>query len=207
MGNIRRKIYKNGSGDAATFLYANPYAGMSLRPQSWSPGVQNYYSTGDEVLKLYPGGTPQIAEGTTESLANVRSYAWHKQETRKGRIISNDSTLGKIMSTDFCGWGFRSVLSYNPLFTGPPVYFPEINAQQANQMNPNQLREMTVFYPNPECLFTNEIPFEVINEILSKGIPAMSDPTGGAELGLNDDTNEINTQFTDESRRYNGHTR
>ncbi len=34
MSTIRRKIYKNGSGDAATSLYSNPYAGMSLRPQS-----------------------------------------------------------------------------------------------------------------------------------------------------------------------------
>lgn len=58
-------------------------------------------------------------------------------------------------------------------------------------VTPEQLRGTTVFHPNPECLFTNSIPFEARNAILAKGIPALSYPAGGFIMGLQLTNHEI----------------
>jgi hypothetical protein len=58
--------------------------------------VYNFWSSGDEVFELYDG-TPFSGS----NIQDLNRYAWHKQETHKGRGALDPA------GTSWAGWGFR----------------------------------------------------------------------------------------------------
>jgi hypothetical protein len=139
--------------------------------------MYNFYSAGDEVLKIYTGtGALQPMTG-----GGFRLYAWQKQEWFKGRSM--------MYGTTWSGWGFG-----HPTYTEhvyDPVaqawvyltheYYPD--AAAANAAAARQIMDIPVFGRYPEGMFTNAIPLQVRNEILAKGIPALSPPAGNCSIG------------------------
>jgi len=106
--------------------------------------------------------------------------AWHKQESFKGRIVSNDP-VAWLSATGWCGWGFRSVMGTDPL-TGKSFYIPVYSAAEANAMQPDDFRTDTVFNPSPTAMFSSNITFQTRNELLAKGIPALAPAAGCAGI-------------------------
>ena len=73
--------------------------------------LYNYYSTGDEVLELF-FGTPNSIQGMQFwDSSTWGRYAWHKQETHKGRGTFDPG------GTPWTGWGLR----YNFTYARPAV--------------------------------------------------------------------------------------
>ena len=96
----------------------------------------------------------------TPSIWNLERYAWHKQEYFKG-------TWG-AGSTDWAGWGFERN------WLGVKIYSEE----EANAAQPSVLMNNPVFEHDPEKMFAENIEYQTVNSILSKGIPALSPPAG-----------------------------
>ena len=128
----------------------------------------HFYSDGDEVFELR-ATTPDIFSG---ALASLGRYAWHKQETLKGRGTAT------LVGTSWAGWGFEH-----------PTYMTNINgviytfehyptAAAVNAAPATKLRDIPVFRYNPTAMFTNTIPAATRDEILAKGIPALSPAAG-----------------------------
>jgi len=107
--------------------------------------------------------------------------AWHKQETGKGRIPA--------YASDWAGWAFGnpSRVEWLPdptlggmLLPTTVYYYP--NAAAANLAPASQLRDIPVFKRTPRRMFQRNIPAPLRNEILAKGIPALSPPLGAGSV-------------------------
>jgi hypothetical protein len=147
----------------------------------------NIYSTGDEVFELL-GETPTILAGVTSSTGR---YSWQKQETHKGRGALDPA------GTSWAGWGFERAFTYQmPCVTstwsglaGPGFMISHSGAfpppaVQTESVLLAELDEHPVFRRNPSSMFTNTIPAAVRNEILAKGIPAISHSAGIVACGF-----------------------
>ncbi len=152
----------------------------------------NYYSSGDEVLEMLSTGTPEFYDGATDSLGR---YAWHKQESYKGRLGLDNNPLAWA-GTTWSGWGFRrcvETLENARLYT----------AQEANAIPREALTTNTVFKVYPTSMNTNVIPRIMLDEHLAMGIPALSPATGVSTIGLAVDK-EINLNYRDASNPRSG---
>jgi hypothetical protein len=146
----------------------------------------NYYSSRDEVFELFADQTPKVTDGALSSLGR---YSWHKQEAFKGRVISNDSfTKFLYLPTDYSGWGFNSTWTWDPSPLNPfrIKYSRKYNADVANSFTSDALRATPVFNPNPSSMVNPSIPISTRNDILSKGIPALSPAAGLISIGSDD---------------------
>ena len=138
----------------------------------------NYYSSGDEVFELFADRTPIVPDGTLSSWGR---YSWHKQESFKGRVISNDNWTKLLhFPTAYSGWGFNSTWIWDPSTLDPfrKKYFCKYSADEANTFTSEALRITPVFNPEPSSMLNPTIPISVRNDILAKGIPALSPATG-----------------------------
>ena len=134
------------------------------------PVAVNFYSTGDEVLELYPHSqNPSWYNGVSPSGNWGERYAWHKQEIWKGR----KSLLGFMGTTEWSGWGFKE----NAL--GMRVW----SAVEANAVTElSVFATNTVFNPYPISI-TNAVATRLETDFhLAQGIPALSPPTGHTDL-------------------------
>lgn len=126
----------------------------------------NFYSSGDEVLEIYPNAhNPGWYNGFSPSGHWGERYSWHKQELYKGR----KSLLGFIGTTEWSGWGFKcSAL-------GVKIW----SASDANAVvNPSVFATNMVFNPYPISI-TNAVATRLETDFhLAQGIPALSPPTG-----------------------------
>jgi len=157
--------------------------------------LYNYYSSGDEVLELF-SEAPDNDEGVVPSdTLTWRRYAWHKQETHKGCGALDPS------GTSWAGWGFADPPRMRVFSgTGPTGnilydYVPNTATNKAAMLaylagNPvlplDFFEENVIFKDNPPEIFLPEIPADTRNEILAKGIPALSGPTGRQSVGIRD---------------------
>jgi hypothetical protein len=129
--------------------------------------LYNFWSSGDEVLEIASGSTPYVADvllGTLDIFnilgIDTRRYTWQKQELYKGRNL--------IYGTGWAGWGFA---------------YPLIQtAEGANLSTDETLRQYPIFEHDPSYMFTNVILQANIDNILIKGIPALSPPVGFTNL-------------------------
>lgn len=138
----------------------------------------NYYSSGDEVFELFANRTPIVTDGTLSSWGR---YSWHKQECFKGRVISNDNWTKLLhFPTAYSGWGFNSTWIWDPSTLDPfrKKYFSKYGAEAANAFTSEALRSTPVFNPSPSSMLNSVIPIATRNDILAKGIPALSPATG-----------------------------
>jgi hypothetical protein len=167
------ELFLNNPGDDRAALTWKTY--FSAVPSSI---LYNYHSSGDEVLELN-NVAPSLSTGAG-GLFNLfptrKRYSWHKQEVFKGR----DMAVG----TSWAGWGF--------LRTAPESTYAQTliypDAATANQATPAQLADQPVFRWNPSGMLTNSIPAALRNELLAKGIPALSGATGTMSVSITDDS-------------------
>ena len=123
--------------------------------------------------------------------------AWRKQESFKGRLVSNDF-LAKSSATDWCGWGFRSYEIADSEFE--TVFYQRVySAAEANAMQLEDFRTDTVFTPSPAGMFSANIAVQTRNELLAKGIPALSPAAGRKEIN-----NIMGTEFNLNNDKPNG---
>lgn len=134
------------------------------------PVAVNFYSSGDEVLEIYPHAhNPEWYNGLGPSGNWGDRYSWHKQELWKGR----KSILGFIGTTDWSGWGFRK----NAL--GLKAW----SADEANAVvDPSAFATNTVFDPHPESIMDPNASRLETDFHLAQGIPALSPPAGRTDL-------------------------
>jgi hypothetical protein len=155
--------------------------------------IINIYSVDDQCLDIYSEGIG-FWTGADLDIAwsgitlTVDHYVWHKQESFKGRDWLGIITIG---ATDYAGWGFRNTL-------GVKTY----SAEAANNAPDTLLRSDCVFRPEPPGMFSAVISKELQNEILAKGIPALSYPVGHNNLSLLNPVQNIN--LADADHRPNG---
>ncbi|NLG15414.1 MAG: alpha/beta hydrolase [Lentisphaerae bacterium] len=142
--------------------------------------IVNFYSNEDEVLMLHSSN--DIWAGTGASWWEITEYgnhSWHKQEAFKGRAYNNPFYLA---CTDWCGWGFAMEWDDD----GDLVR--KYDAAAANAMPTDVLAVSPVFHLNPPEMMSlpNLLPLEdrqkLLNELLAKGIPALSPPCGAGDI-------------------------
>ncbi|MDD4442034.1 MAG: alpha/beta hydrolase [Kiritimatiellae bacterium] len=152
-----------------------------------STELYNYYSSGDEVLELF-SGTPGSLEGMEFwDPLTWGWFAWHKQEVHKGRFGQDVAPDG----TSWAGWGFaRNYIYQEPVVisswsgvVGPGFMITHNGtvpppAVQTESALLSELGEYPVFLRSPVSMFTNCIPVTLQNELLARGIPALSGPVG-----------------------------
>ena len=135
-----------------------------------APITVNFYSSGDEVLEMYPDAhNTAWYNGFSPSGNWGERYSWHKQELYKGR----KSLIGFIGTTDWSGWGFRE----------NAFGFKVWSAAEANAVcDPSVFATNMVFNPYPETV-TNSVASRLETDFhLAQGIPALSPPTGRTDL-------------------------
>ena len=135
-----------------------------------APVAVNFYSSGDEVLELYPNAhNPGWYNGFSPSGHWGERYSWHKQELYKGR----KSLLGFIGTTEWSGWGFKE----------NALGFKVWSAADANAVvDVSVFATNTVFNPFPASI-TNAVATRLETDYhLAQGIPALSPPTGRTDL-------------------------
>ena len=153
----------------------------------------NFYSTGDEVLSLFDTpdangvGTITVEGGTGGSMTY---HSWQKQERFKGRF-GVDAWLGNA-GTSWMGWGlsnegfwedgelpmYDDTIGLGALY-GIPARLSPYTAQQAADATSDQLMADPVFRHNPESkLVAPNLTRSELNELLAKGVPALSGPVG-----------------------------
>jgi hypothetical protein len=155
--------------------------------------LHNYYSTGDEVLSIFDtpdqDGSGRITvEGGTGGA--MRYHAWQKQERFKGRF-GVDAWLGNA-GTSWMGWGlsnegywedgelpmYDDTIGLGALF-GIPARMSPYTVQQAADATSDQLMADPVFRHNPEAkLVAPNLMRPDLDELLAKGVPALSGPVG-----------------------------
>lgn len=138
----------------------------------------NIFSSSDEVFDTKAGvsifSDPGLLPGGTQPFYH---YSWQIQELLKGvkGRPFNDALFG-LGSTDWAGWGFN-------LSWGLHQY-SAAQAAEALQNNPQSLKHEPVFRPDPEFYFhVTNLTREKIDEMLAKGISALSIAAGRAENG------------------------
>ena len=134
------------------------------------PMAVNFYSSGDEVLELYPHSqNPAWYNGVSPSGNWGERYAWHKQEIWKGR----KSLLGFIGTTEWAGWGFKENM----------LGVKKWSAQEANAVTDVIVFSTnTVFNPYPSSITNADATRLETDSHLTQGIPALSPPTGRTDL-------------------------
>jgi pimeloyl-ACP methyl ester carboxylesterase len=134
------------------------------------PVAVNFYSSGDEVLELYPHSqNPAWYNGVSPSGNWGERYSWHKQEIWKGR----KSLLGFVGTTEWSGWGFKENI----------LGVKKWSAQEANAIADAMVFSTNmVFNPFPASI-TNAVATRLETDShLTQGIPALSPPTGNTDL-------------------------
>ena len=137
------------------------------------PKISNVYSEEDECFEINPrcyGLLTGVDMDYGIWPSNPERHCWQKQEILKGR----DGMAVTLGSTDWAGWGFR-INWYRSR-----VYSPE----EANVATDAQLRTNSVFRDNPASVFSATISQTMQNEILARGIPALSTSAGNKRLNL-----------------------
>ena len=147
--------------DRSRLTWRGRFAGLSN-------AIYNYYSSGDEIFETKSGGAGAFSGGPF----HLERYAWQKQEMLKG--------TGSLGGTTWAGWGMRHSQpgSTDPLYT----------AAQANAIaatNKWHFRETPLFWPSPNFIFSNSISVVRQQQILARGIPALSESIGGDSAGSN----------------------
>ncbi len=160
--------------------------------------LYNYYSSGDEVLELFTEA-PSAVTGIGYFLETPEHYAWHKQETHKGRGALDPG------GTAWAGWEFG-----NPFYTTIEAGFVKVHlyypdAGTAALASPAQLKDIPVFKKSPSEMFDGPIPSLLQGEILARGIPALSGPAGSREIRVPDQNNlKRNVNINNQISRPNG---
>ena len=178
--------------------------------------LYNYYSSGDEVLSVFD--TPD-SDGSGKitvhpfGLGGATYHSWQKQERFKGRW--GQSFLAGWDGTSDMGWGFstqgyygngqpplyQSV--YNPIDPDNPVKVRSApyGTNAAHVASSEQLRIDPVFNHTPPVILSENLLSSDIDEILARGVPALSGPVGAVpminlppsrEKNLNIDANIVN---------------
>ncbi len=137
--------------------------------------VYNFYSSKDEVLELYDNGTPWAGKGLFWDFEPGR-YAWHKQESYKGR---KDNVFFDWATTDWSGWGIR-MINRKKRNGGGKMKVRAYPPEKANRLTREELKTKTVFSLRPASMNTNVISRTVLDDHLAMGIPALSKPTGAS---------------------------
>ena len=140
--------------------------------------VYNFYSSGDHTLEIKETGNPTRMSGLLSF--TVERYAWHKQEMFKGR--------GGLGGSLLAGW---------ELYTGYDYY----TLAEINSLSNSTLRVSPVFLQQPTWLGSTNITVNNVTEMLAKGIPAISYPTG---YNLIDTENIYNFDMNDPLCKPNG---
>ena len=155
------KLFSSGD-DRSKLTWRNRFTNVLDRTQMY-----NFWSSGDEVLEIGADGTPYVSDillGTLDifdiSGIDTRAYVWHKQELYKGRNL--------IYGTGWAGWGFE--------------YPTWQTADGANASTDDTLRQYPIFERDPDFMFTNVITQAHVDDILIKGIPALSWPVGRTNI-------------------------
>ncbi len=162
--------------------------------------VYNLYSSGEEVLRTWPGGYPPstlfgIIFNQIQAYIQGQTgfYAWSWQEIMKGRM---DSTLhNSILSSDHGGWRFNSAYS-------------SLTVSQANALPSSQLKTNAFFDFSAHTNFTADLALQGSggstyaqanrNRILSDAIPAITLPVGANSMPrLRDLGQEFNMQVNE----------
>ncbi len=135
-------------------------------PSIGPPFAFNIYSSGDTVLEVMPqdGNTLTSFSGTSLLYWLWERYCWQKQELFKGR-----GSLFPLGGTNWAGWGKNSAYA---------------DAAAANAATDSDLQTEPVFRKDPSGsssepdIFDSGLNQDEINELLAKGIPALSPPMG-----------------------------
>ncbi len=162
--------------------------------------LYNHYSTGEEVLSLF--ATPDSNGNETitiesETGGDMTYHSWQKQERFKGRF--GVDFWGGNAGTSEMGWGFSTQGYYGngtpPLYqtvydpTNPTnfvvVRIPPYGTNDAHAASSEQLRIDPVFNHDPAGLLSSNLQLDDIDEILARGVPALSGPVGAKPVGVN----------------------
>jgi hypothetical protein len=139
----------------------------------------NIYSSSDEVFDTKTGvsifSDPDIFPGGESAFYH---YCWQIQELLKGvKGRPFNGALFGLGSTGWAGWGFN--LNWMGLHQ-----YSAAEAAETLQNNPQSLIPEPVFRPDPELYFhVNNLTREKIDEMLAKGIPALSIAAGRSACG------------------------
>jgi len=134
--------------------------------------LYNYYSSGDNVLGLSADGPPGILTGV---ISDWGRYAWNKQEVFKG--------VGCVAGTTWAGWGFARNAPESTM-THSQMYMTAQDVIATNTISPETFINWPVFRPTPSEMYSSNIEISVCNEILAKGIPALSGPSGSKSMSI-----------------------
>ena len=80
-----------------------------------------------------------------------------------------------MVGTDWCGWGFAMK---QQTINGETRWVRKYTSTEANQLPVSTLQTEPVFYLNPPGMNSTVISQELQNELLAKGILALSPPCG-----------------------------
>ena len=141
------------------------------------PSIYNFYSSGDEVLRLYDSvGADGMVTVEWNTGPDIRTHAWQKQELFKGRMLFD--RIEGFASTDQAGWGFKQHLEHSPGI--PPQWIRDtyFNATDANVATTDQLKTTPVFVNYPSSMLSSTIPKVTRDNLLAEAIPALSPPIG-----------------------------
>lgn len=165
-------LFTDNPGDArARLTWKGRFTAALSRTAVW-----NFYSSGerpddgDEIFELYDGTPYTIMLGDLFGSTRGR-YAWHRQETHKGRGALDAA------GTSWSGWGFRQIEVENG--GGDVQYRPYTQAEAALlAQTPGALATNTVFDLTPASMNDPAMDDDTLNAHLAEGIPALSDAAG-----------------------------
>ncbi len=170
VGDDRRKLTWKGRFASLTTI-----PGLCLR---------NYYSSGDEVLRLYDEiGADGMVSLSWDTGPEARSYSWQKQERFKGR--NGFDGISNYASTSKGGWGFKSHEEPRP--DGSTILMRDtyLSAADANSASTNLLKTVPVFRNEPPEMLSSVISKTNRDMLLAEAIPALSAPLGVVSLPSN----------------------
>ena len=126
--------------------------------------------------------------------ANMGYHSWQKQERFKGRW--GQSILGGWAGTSEMGWGFSTQGYYGD--GAPPLYRTVVDptdpqhvavvritpygTNDAANASSAQLRIDPVFNHDPPKILSGNLQRQDVDELLARGVPALSRPVGSMEL-------------------------
>jgi len=156
--------------------------------------LYNFWSSGDEIFELDKGESMYALSFMLHwppwDWSDKRQYTWQKQEFFKGR--------SSIYGTGWAGWGFRKSRQGIQIYT----------MQEANDVastNATRFIARPVFRRTPpEMLTWTYIPPDIGNQILAKGIPALSPPMGVTNIATTAGVVNFNMNSTNDVPRVNG---
>jgi len=157
--------FAGNSGDArARLTWKDRFASILSRTTAY-----NFFSSGDEVFELYNGTPYTVLLGDLWDSTRGR-YAWHRQETHKGRGAFDAA------GTSWSGWGFRLADFESHGETEMRSYRADEAANLAR--TPGVLATNTVFDLTPASMNKPSMTLGTLNAHLAEGIPALSPAAG-----------------------------